>query len=87
MYIDDMLIIGSNSEIIRATNAWSTSKFDMKDMGLAYVILGIKISKSKNDLVLTQDHYVNKILEKFNKNDTNVAETPIDVNLNLTKKY
>ena len=57
----------------------------MKDMGVADVILGIKISKSQDGLVLTQDHYVNKILERFNKNDTNIAKTPVDVNLHLRK--
>ena len=45
LYIDDMLIIDSNNEIIRATKAWLTSKFDMKDMGLTNMILGIKIFK------------------------------------------
>ena len=57
----------------------------MKVIGLADLILRIKISKSYNGLVLTQDNYINKIFEKFNKNDTNVAKTPIDVNLHLTK--
>ena len=41
-----MLILGNNDEIIKATKSWLTSKFDMKDMGVADVILGIKISKS-----------------------------------------
>ena len=36
-------------------------------------------------MVLTQDHYMNKILERFNKNDTNIAKTPVDVNLHLRK--
>ena len=80
-----MLILGNNDEIIKATKSWLTSKFDMKDMGVADVILGIKISKSQDGLVLTQDHYVNKILERFNKNDTNIAKTPVDVNLHLRK--
>ena len=42
----------------------------MKDMGLADVILGIKISRKSNGLVLSQSHYVDKILEKFSKDDT-----------------
>ncbi|KAJ9540180.1 LOW QUALITY PROTEIN: hypothetical protein OSB04_026686 [Centaurea solstitialis] len=40
------------------------SKFDMKDMGLSYVILGIKITRTQNSLVLSQTHYVDKILEE-----------------------
>ena len=30
-------------------------------------------------------HYIDKILEKFNKSDSNVIRTPIDVNLHLSK--
>ena len=46
LYVDDMLIIGSNTEVISST-------FDMKDMGVTDVILGIKISKTSEGLVLS----------------------------------
>ncbi|KAM1096787.1 hypothetical protein ACFX19_014531 [Malus domestica] len=46
LYVDDMLIIGSNHEIIKSTERMLASKFDMKDMGVADVILGIKISRT-----------------------------------------
>ncbi|GJT40096.1 retrotransposon protein, putative, ty1-copia subclass [Tanacetum coccineum] len=48
--------------IIRSTKDMLKSKFDMKDMGLADVILGIKIIRTQNGLVLSQAHYVDKIL-------------------------
>ncbi|XP_076952131.1 secreted RxLR effector protein 161-like [Bidens hawaiensis] len=47
-------------------------------MGLANVILGVKITRTQNGLVLSQSHYVDEILEKFNARDTSVAQTPID---------
>ncbi|KAK3029974.1 hypothetical protein RJ639_038779 [Escallonia herrerae] len=43
-YVDDMLIIGSNNEFIKATKKMLTSKFEMKDMGVADVILGKRVS-------------------------------------------
>ncbi|GJS19546.1 zinc finger, CCHC-type containing protein [Tanacetum coccineum] len=54
------------------------SKFDMKDMGLADVILGIKIIRTQNGLVLSQAHYVDKILNTQNAGDSGQARTPID---------
>ena len=39
----------------------------MKDIGLADVILGIKITRTSDGLILSQLHYVDKILEKFNR--------------------
>ena len=50
----------------------------MKNMGLADVILGIKITKISNSLIVNQLHYMDKILEKFNKDDFGVARTPLD---------
>ncbi|KAJ9567202.1 hypothetical protein OSB04_003168 [Centaurea solstitialis] len=42
------------------------------------VILGIKITRTQNGLVLSQTHYVDKILEKCNQGDTSIAGTPTD---------
>ena len=65
LYVDDTLIIGSNTEMIRITKQFLSSRFDMKDMGAADVILGVKISKTSEGLVLSQSHYIEKVLEKI----------------------
>ena len=39
----------------------------MKDLGVTDVILGMKISRKSDGLVLSQSHYIKKILEKFKK--------------------
>ena len=53
LYVDDMLIIGSDDKIIRSTKDMLKSRFDMKDMGLADVILGVKITKTQSGLILS----------------------------------
>ncbi|GJR35673.1 retrovirus-related pol polyprotein from transposon TNT 1-94 [Tanacetum coccineum] len=85
LYVDDMLIVGSNDKIIRSTKDMLKSKFDMKDMGLADVILGIKIIRTQNGLVLSQAHYVDKILNTHNAGDSGQARTPIDTSMHLSK--
>ena len=85
LYVDDMLIVSSDENMIKFTKKMLNSSFDMKDMGLADVILGIKISRSSNGLILSQSHYVDKFFEKFNKNDSSVCKTPVNVNLRLSK--
>ena len=44
-YIDDMLIVGSDDKMITSTKNMLNSRFDMKDMRLVDVILGIKIKR------------------------------------------
>ncbi|KAD4585600.1 hypothetical protein E3N88_23201 [Mikania micrantha] len=81
----DMLIIGSDDQMIKSTKDMLKARFDMKDMGLADVILGVKINRTQNGLVLNQSHYVDKILGKFNTGDTSVAQTPVDTTQHLSK--
>lgn len=45
------------------------SRFDIKDMGLANVIIGIKINRTSKEITLSQFHYIDKILEKFSRDD------------------
>nr|GEZ14654.1 retrotransposon protein, putative, Ty1-copia subclass [Tanacetum cinerariifolium] len=85
LYVDDMLIVSSNDKMIKSTKDMLKSKFDMKDMGLADVILGIKIIRTQNRLVLSQAHYVDKILNTHNARDSGLARTPIDTSLHLSR--
>ena len=46
LYVDDLLILGNNKAIITSTKDMLSSRFDMKDLGLADVILGVKILRT-----------------------------------------
>nr|GEV55118.1 zinc finger, CCHC-type [Tanacetum cinerariifolium] len=56
-----------------------SSRFSMKDMGEAYVILGIKIKRENKGIVITQSHYIEKILKKFNREDCSLMSTHMDL--------
>ncbi|PKI36255.1 hypothetical protein CRG98_043367 [Punica granatum] len=85
LYLDDILIAGSDDRMIKSTKNMLNSRFDMKDMGLADVILGIKIMRTSDGLILSQSYYIDKILEKCTKNDSRISNTPINNNLHLSK--
>ena len=53
LYIDDKLIVGGNDKMITSTKNMLNSRFDMKDMGLSDVILGIKLIRTSNGLILS----------------------------------
>ena len=48
LYVDDILLAGNDMEMIIATKRWLSSNFEMKDMGEADYILGIKILKDRS---------------------------------------
>ncbi|GKD80422.1 zinc finger, CCHC-type containing protein [Tanacetum coccineum] len=60
------------------TKKFLSSKFSMKDMGEADIILVIKIKRENKGIVITQSHYIEKILKKFNREDYSPVNTPMD---------
>ncbi|GJZ63363.1 zinc finger, CCHC-type containing protein [Tanacetum coccineum] len=55
-----------------------SDKFSMKDIEEADVILGIKIKHENKRIVITQSHYIEKILKKFNHEDCSPVSTLMD---------
>ena len=85
LYVDDMLIFGTNLEVVKETKCFLTSKFEMKDLNEAEVILGIRIIRNNNSITLSQSHYIEKVLKKFNCFDNAPVSTPFDPNIRLYK--
>ena len=65
LYVDDLLIFGSNLHVINETKNILRSHFDMKNLGEANFILGMKITKKCGEIFLNQSHYVEKILKNI----------------------
>ena len=80
-----MLIIGRSQNMIKSTKQMLNKRFDIKDMGVADVIFEMKITKTSDGYAFSQSHYIEKILDKFIKDDMNLARTPVDISLYLSK--
>ena len=50
LYVDDMLIFGSNMHVIYETKNMLKNHFDMKDHGEVNFILGMKITKTCDEI-------------------------------------
>ena len=45
IYVDDILLIGNDVEVMSSVNVWLSSQFDMKDLGMANFILRSSFGK------------------------------------------
>ena len=63
--MDNILLAGNDMEMIVTTKKWLSSIFEMKDMGEANYVLGVKIFRDclKKLLGLSQKTYIKMILE------------------------
>ncbi|GKA76370.1 zinc finger, CCHC-type containing protein [Tanacetum coccineum] len=74
----------SSGFILNQSDKYVYSKFDgsskgvIIDVGEANVILGIKIKHENKGIIITQSHYIEKILKKFNREDCSPMSTPMD---------
>jgi len=85
LYVDDILIFGTNTAVIDEIKSFLSRCFDMKDLGPADVILNIKLIKSEDGITLNQSHYTEKILSRFGFEDYKVSPTPYDASIKLKK--
>ena len=85
MYVDDILIFGTSMNVITEVKSFLSKCFDMKDLGEADVILNIKLIKDESGIVLTQSHYVEKVLSRFGFIDSKPSPTPYDPSVALRK--
>ncbi|GJY23093.1 zinc finger, CCHC-type containing protein [Tanacetum coccineum] len=83
LYVDDMLIFGTDQTQVDKTKEFLSSNFSMKDMGEADVILGIRIKRENKGLAITQSHYIEKILKKFNCEGCGPVSTPMEAGIKL----
>ncbi|GJS10391.1 zinc finger, CCHC-type containing protein [Tanacetum coccineum] len=79
LYVDDMFIFGTDQNHVDKTKKFFSSNFSMKDMGEADIFLGIKIKRVNKGIVITQSHYIEKILKNFNPEDCSPVSTPMDL--------
>ena len=85
LYVDDILIFGTNLEVVESTKSYLSKKFDMKDLGEAHVILGMKLERTLEGISLNQSATIEKILRKFEYYDCNPVSTPYDPSIQLKK--
>ncbi|WVZ58553.1 hypothetical protein U9M48_008818, partial [Paspalum notatum var. saurae] len=78
LYVDDILIFGTDINVINEVKSFLSTKFDMKDLGEADVILNIKLIKDESGITLSQTHYVEKVLSRFGYIDSKPSPTPYD---------
>ena len=84
VYVDDLVITGSNSSLIDKIKRSLLKEFDMKDLGQLHYCLGIEVWRNENSLFLTQAKYVKELLEKSEMMDSKPLPTPMEVNEKLT---
>ena len=79
LYVDDILLATNDKGLLYGVKQFLSKNFDTKDMGEASYVIGIMIhrERSRGILGLSQDTYINKVLEIFNMKNCSSSVAPI----------
>ena len=71
LYVDDILLATNDRGFMHEVKQFLSNHFDMKDMGDACNVISIKIFRDRHNgiLGLSQETYINRILERFRVKD------------------
>ncbi|XP_049345364.1 uncharacterized mitochondrial protein AtMg00810-like [Solanum verrucosum] len=84
VYVDDLLVTGSNADLILQTRNDLKLKFKMKDLGELKFFLGIEFARSQKGIVMSQRKYALGLISELGLSGTKPVSTPLETNLKLT---
>jgi hypothetical protein len=84
--MDEMLLVGNNMDVIKEVKSQLSSKFDMKDLGAANFILGMKIKRdpANKKFWLNLRKYVEAIFKRFSMHGCKPMKVPIHIGVKLS---
>jgi hypothetical protein len=83
LYVDDIILTASSTELLRRTISALQQEFTMKDLGPLHHFLGITVESRPDDLFLHQRTYTLDILKRAVMVDCKSCKTPVDLQAKL----
>ena len=87
LYVDDMLLVGKQKCTLDALKEQLNIAFSMKDLGEVEHILGMRIKRQRKQhlLYLSQEKYIEKMLDRFNMAESKPLGVPLQPYMKLSK--
>ena len=83
VYVDDIIITGSDQDDSQKLKQHLFTHFQTKDLGKLKYFMGIEIPQSSSGVVISQRKYALDILEETDMLDYKPVDTPMDPNVKL----
>ena len=85
VYVDDILVTGSNDQLVEKVIHHLSSEFVFKDLGEFNYFLGLEVTPSVEGLHISQTKYVGDILKKAQMIESKGCSTPMSSTEKLVK--
>jgi hypothetical protein len=85
-YVDDLIIVGSSSRVIKGFKEQMKAKFRMSDLGVLSFYLGIEVRQGEKGITLCQSSYAQSVVDKAGLEGCNPCATPMEPKLKLSRE-
>ena len=86
VYVDDIVITGSDTRGISSLKFFLQSQFHTKDLGMLRYFLVIKVMRSKHEIFLSQRKHVLDLLSETRKLGVKPCYSPMVSGIHLTRE-
>ena len=83
IYVDDIALYGPDKSRIAEIISQLKGEFEVTDLGDATWLLGIHIEYNQKGITLSQHNYIDKVLHRFNMENSRSVSTPLQENIKL----
>eukprot|EP00253_Pinus_taeda_P035879 PITA_35879 len=84
LYVDDLILTGSDPILINHVKSSLKKKFEMTDLGHLHYFLGLQVLESKEGIFLSQSKYACDLLRFFHMEDCKPAPSPFQSGVKLS---
>lgn len=85
VYVDDIIVTGNNSTVIKKLKTYLNDVFKIKDIGNLSYFLGIELIKTQEGIHLSQRNYILDILADCEMTNCKTSKVPMEQNIKLSK--
>lgn len=85
LYVDDLVVTGSNSQLIESFKEDMKKEFGTTYIRLLNYFMGMEIIQDDRGIFLSQEKYATKLVEKFGMNGSKSVRSPLTPNGKNTK--
>eukprot|EP00253_Pinus_taeda_P002353 PITA_02353 len=84
VYVNDLIITGSSTQLIHGIKQDLCSTFDMTYLALLHYCLRVEVWQTENNIFLSQSKYARNLVDRFIMQDCKPAMTPMEPGLKLS---
>ena len=84
LYVDDLILTGSDSKLLHHVKTSLKKKFEMTDLGFLHYFLGLQVLQTNEGIFISQSKYACDLLHRFHMDDCKPSPSRFQFGVNLT---